>query len=92
MRKDRLDKEEQELLQSIESGQWRSVKNMGTQIKKYAAYAKNTLKKDQRISIRMSKQDFVGIQAKAMGEGIPYQTLITSLVHKYVNGKIVSKS
>ena len=91
MRKDRLDKEEQELLEAIESGQWRPVKNMDAQIKKYAAYAKNVLKKDQRISIRMSKQDFVGIQAKAMGEGIPYQTLITSLVHKYVNGKLVPK-
>ena len=82
MPKQRLDKQERELLESIENNdQWRPVKNMDAQIKKYAAYAKLALKKDQRISIRMSKQDLVGIQTKAMGEGIPYQTLITSLVH-----------
>ena len=65
---------------------------MSAEIKKYAAYAKKTLKKDQRISIRMSKQDFIGIQSKAVDEGILYQTLIASIVHKYVNGKLVSKA
>jgi len=53
-----------------------------------AKYAKNTLKKDQRISIRISKQDLIGIQSKAVDEGIPYQTLVTSLVHKYVTGHL----
>ncbi|HLD40748.1 MAG TPA: hypothetical protein VJA84_01060 [Candidatus Omnitrophota bacterium] len=57
-------------------------------IDKYAKYAKNTLKKDQRISIRISKQDLIGIQSKAVDEGIPYQTLVTSLVHKYVTGHL----
>ncbi|MFH1776051.1 MAG: antitoxin [Candidatus Omnitrophota bacterium] len=92
MRDDKLDQEELGLLESIERGKWRPVKNMKAEIKRYAAYAKNTLKKDQRISIRMSKQDFLGIQAKAIDEGIPYQTLITSLVHKYVNGKLAAKA
>ncbi len=87
-----LDKEEQEVLLSIERGEWKPVKNMTAAIKKYAEYAKNTLKKDQRISIRISKQDFIGIQNKAVEEGILYQTLITSIVHKYVNGKLVSKT
>ena len=53
-----------------------------------AKYAKNALKKDQRISIRISKQDLIGIQSKAVDEGIPYQTLVTSLVHKYVTGHL----
>ena len=53
-----------------------------------AKYAKNTLKKDQRIGIRISKQDLIGIQSKAVDEGIPYQTLVTSLVHKYVTGHL----
>ncbi len=88
MRKYKLDKEEKDLVRSIEKGEWRPVKNMKAEIKKYARYAKDTLKKDQRISIRMSKQDLLDIQAKAIEEGIPYQTLITSLVHKYVNGKL----
>lgn len=92
MRNYQLDKEEQELSSSIERGGWKPVKNMSAEIKKYAAYAKKTLKKDQRISIRMSKQDFIGIQSKAIDEGILYQTLIASIVHKYVNGKLVSKA
>jgi len=92
MRNYQLDKEEQELLSSIERGEWKPVKNMPDKIKKYIEYAKNTLKKDQRISIRMSKQDLIGIQSKAVDEGLPYQTLITSIVHKYVNGKLTSKA
>ena len=92
MRDYQLDKEEQELLSSIERGEWKPAKDMQAEIRKYIEYARNTLKKDQRISIRMSKQDLIGIQGKAVGEGIPYQTLITSLVHKYVNGKLVSKA
>ncbi|MCX5699314.1 MAG: antitoxin [Candidatus Omnitrophica bacterium] len=90
MRHYQIDREEQGLLSSIEKGEWKPVKNMADEIREYAKYAKNALKKDQRISIRMSKQDFVGIQSKAVDEGIPYQTLITSIVHKYVNGKLIS--
>jgi len=89
MRNYQFDKEEQEILSSMGRGEWKPVKNMASEIREYAKYAKKTLKKDQRISIRMSKQDFVGIQSKAVSEGIPYQTLITSIVHKYVNGKLV---
>jgi predicted DNA binding CopG/RHH family protein len=88
MRKYKLDKEEQEILDSIESGKWKTIKNMKAEVNKFAEYAKKTLKKDQRISIRISKQDLIGIQAKAVDEGIPYQTLITSIVHKYVNGRL----
>lgn len=92
MRNYQPDKEEQELLSSIENGEWKPVKNMKAEIEKYAQYAKNTLKKDQRISIRMSKQDLSGIQGKSIEEGIPYQTLITSLIHKYIRGKLVAKT
>ena len=92
MRNYQLDKEEQELSSSIERGEWKPVKNMAAEIKRYAEYARKALKKDQRISIRMSKQDFIGIQSKAVDEGILYQTLIASIVHKYVNGKLVSKA
>lgn len=88
----RLDKEEQALKASIEKGDWKPVKNMAAEIDKYAQYAKNTLKKAQRISIRMSKNDFIGIQSKAVEEGVPYQTLITSIVHKYVQGRLAAKA
>ncbi|MEA3489171.1 MAG: antitoxin [Candidatus Omnitrophota bacterium] len=87
----KLHKEEQELLDSIERGEWETVENMEAKIKKFARYAKNTLKKEKRISIRMSKQDFIGIQARAVEEGVPYQTLITSVVHKFVIGRLVSR-
>lgn len=83
-----LDKEEQKLLQSIERGEWTSVKNQASELKRYASYAKNTLKKDCRISVRLSHQDLVGIQGKAVEEGLPYQTLITSVIHKYVAGRL----
>lgn len=92
MQRPHLDKEEQELVDSIESGKWKSVKNMKTEIAKYADYAKKTLKKDQRISIRISRQDLLDIKTKAVDEGIPYQTLISSIVHKYVNGRLASKN
>ncbi len=91
MRNYKLNKEEQGLLDSIERGEWKPVKNMKAAIKQYAAYAKNSIKKDQRISIRMSKQDLIGIQTRAAREGIPYQTLMTSIVHKYLNGSLVHK-
>ena len=84
----KLDKEERELLDSIERGEWVSVKD-AAKLKQYARYAKNTVKKNKRISIRMSTQDYIGIQTKAIEEGIPYQTLITSIVHRYISGRLV---
>lgn len=92
MHRYKLDKEEKELVRSIENGNWRPVKNMKAKINKYAKYAKKALKKDQRISIRMSKKDLIDIQTIAVDEGIPYQTLITSIVHKYVNGKLIARA
>jgi len=86
-----LDKEERELLDSIEKGKWESVHDKEAKIKRYAQYAKNTVKKNKRISIRMSSQDYIGIQVKAMEEGMPYQTLITSIVHKYILGMLRSR-
>jgi len=90
-RESKLDRKEKELIDSIESGEWKSVKNVDDSIKKFAQYAKNTLKKDNRISIRISKQDFIGIQTRAVEEGMPYQTLITSVVHKFVTNRLVPK-
>jgi len=87
-KKHKITKEEKNLLQSIEKGEWKSVKNKTNLIKEYAEYAKNSLKKDKRISIRMSSLDYLGIQMRAMDEGIPYQTLITSIIHKYIKGSL----
>lgn len=85
----KLNKEEAQLIKSIERGEWVSVKNMNSEMRRYASYAKLALRKDQRISIRLSKQDLVGIQEKAVEEGIPYQTLISSVIHKYILGHLI---
>ena len=84
MKNQRLDKEEQEILNAIESGAWDRVKPGRSELEHYAQIAKNTLKKDQRMNIRLSKNDLNGIKAKAAEEGIPYQTLVASIIHKYV--------
>jgi predicted DNA binding CopG/RHH family protein len=52
----------------------------------------NTLKKDKRINLRLTQKDYHQIQIKAIEEGIPYQTLISSIVHKYLNGSLTPRS
>ncbi len=84
-----LEKEEKEILDSFEKGEWKKVSNLGKEIKKYSSYAKDTLRKDKRINIRISENDLELIQRKAIEEGIPYQTLISSLLHKYTQGRLV---
>ena len=86
-----LDKEEKEILESYENDEWVSVSNKGD-ISKYKAAAKNTFKKDKRVNIRISKMDLELIQEKALIEGLPYQTLMSSVLHKYVTGRFKDKS
>lgn len=87
----KLDKEEQELLNSIENKEWTRVKNFESESKKLQQAAVRTLRKDQRISIRLAKYDLDGLKMKAVDEGIPYQTIIASLIHKYITGRIGTK-
>ena len=86
-----LDKEEKDLLKSYEGGQWKSAKPGKARLRQYAQYARLTLRKDQRINIRLSQQDLHGIQAKAVQEGMPYQTLIASVLHKYISGRLAPR-
>ena len=83
------DQEEKELMESIERGEWQPVQNFADEKKKAVSAARNTLKKDKRINLRLTQKDYHQIQIKAIEEGIPYQTLISSLVHKYLNGSLV---
>ena len=87
----KLDKEEQELLKSIESGEWQSVDNLEDEIKKHREIAKNTLKKDKRINIRLSSNDLQMLKTTAVELGMPYQTLVSSVLHQYVTGRLVQK-
>ena len=87
----KLDKEEQELLESIESGEWQSVDNLEDEIKKHKDIAKSTLKKDKRINIRLSSNDLQMLKTTAVELGMPYQTLVSSVLHQYVTGRLVQK-
>ncbi len=89
--KSKLTKEENEILASFENDEWKEIPNMDTEIKKHVEYAKATHRKDKRINIRISKKDLESMQRKALEEGIPYQTFIASLIHKYTNGKLIEK-
>ena len=86
-----LDQEEKDLMESIEHEEWRSVKNIKQEKEKAIAAARNTLKKDKRINLRLTQKDYRQIQIKAIEEGIPYQTLISSIVHKYLNGSLAPR-
>ncbi|OGS27673.1 MAG: antitoxin [Elusimicrobia bacterium RIFOXYB2_FULL_48_7] len=79
-----MDKHEKELLKSYENGEWITVKDFEKKKKVYVEYARNTLKKDRRLNIRISNKDLEGIQRIAVREGIPYQTLVSSIIHKFV--------
>ena len=91
MKKIKLDKEEKNILDSFERGEWHSVKNLKKEIEKHQQYARATLSKDKRINIRISSKDLEEIQAIAVEDGIPYQTLISSIMHRYVIVRLVEK-
>jgi predicted DNA binding CopG/RHH family protein len=83
--------DELELLASYENEAWQSVKNVKEQKELYRAYAHATLRKDKRVNIRISEKDLLDLQKRAVREGIPYQTLMSSVLHKFVNGSLSEK-
>lgn len=86
-----IDNDEKDLMTSIENEDWQPVKNLDQEKKEAIKAARNTIKKDKRINLRLSQKDYHQIQLKALEEGIPYQTLISSIVHKYLNGLLLPK-
>ena len=84
----KLDLKEKELLDSVERGEWRSVRGLKGERRRYGRYAVATFRKDRRVNIRISTKDLEAIQKRALEEGLPYQTLISSLLHKYVAGRL----
>jgi predicted DNA binding CopG/RHH family protein len=88
---DPIDNEEKDLMESIEREEWKPVKNLKQKKKQSIAAARNTLKKDKQINLRLSQKDYQQIQLKAIEEGIPYQTFISSIIHKYLNGSLAPK-
>ena len=84
----KLDKQEQEILESLERGEWKSVNNLKAEIKKARAQAVATAKKDARMNLRLSRRDMIALKSRALEEGIPYQTLVAGIIHKYVEGRL----
>ena len=84
----KIDADEKELLESVERGEWKSAGGGKRERTRYSRYAKATFKKDRRLNIRLSSKDLEAIQKRALAEGLPYQTLIASLLHKYATGRL----
>ena len=81
----KLDTDEKALLESVDRGEWQSTKGGKRERTRYARSAKATFRKDRRLNIRISTKDLEVIQKRALDEGLPYQTLIASLLHKYTS-------
>jgi predicted DNA binding CopG/RHH family protein len=84
----KLSTEERELQRSVEAEEWRSVGEKAKELARYREAAKQTFRKDRRLNIRISTRDLEALQKRAMVEGIPYQTLVASVLHKYVSGRL----
>ncbi len=92
MNKIKLDKGERELLESYEKDEWTSVPDLETEKSRYRQSARQTMQKKKKINIRISEKDLNYIKLKALEEGIPYQTLIASILHKYASGRLTEKA
>ena len=87
----KLDQEEKGILNALEKSTLRSITPTKQEMDAIKAAATNTMKKDRRVTIRLYDHDLKGIQKKAMEKGMPYQTLISSMIHQYVEGELVEK-
>lgn len=87
----KLTKEEKDVLDSVERGEWKRIPNYEREAERYQQAARATLRKDKRVNIRMTERDLVHLQKAAVHEGLPYQTFISSILHKYINGRLVEK-
>jgi predicted DNA binding CopG/RHH family protein len=85
---DPLDKEEKELIESLERGEWREARTATEQKKRARSYADATIKKDKRMNVRISERDLKNLKIRALEEGLPYQTLVSMVLHKFVSGRL----
>lgn len=85
------DNEEKYILDVLENGDMALSAPSAEEMESIKSAAKNTFKKDKRVTIRLYEHDFIGIQKKALEMGVPYQTLISGLIHRYVEGNVKIK-
>jgi predicted DNA binding CopG/RHH family protein len=88
---EKLDQEEQESLESYDRDEWRSVQGREPVVERFRDYARATFKKDMRVNIRLSSKDLEALKKRALEEGIPYQTLMSSVLHKYASRRLVDR-
>jgi predicted DNA binding CopG/RHH family protein len=88
---DKLDQKEQELLESYDREERRSVQGLEPEVERFREYARATFKKDMRVNIRLSSKDLEALKKRALEEGIPYQTLMSSVLHKYASRRLVDR-
>ena len=86
-----LDRYEKQILSDFEAGKLKSVVTSDASLRRFREYARATLAQNKRVNIRMSKHDLSDLQARAVAEGIPYQSLISSVLHKFVTGRLTEK-
>lgn len=84
----KLTDEEKAILDSVERGEWKPVHGLSKEKRRYETAARATTRKDKRVNIRMTERDLLRFQKKAAEEGLPYQTLISSVLHKYISGRL----
>jgi predicted DNA binding CopG/RHH family protein len=87
----KTNKDEKEILDSVENGEWRKIPDVEKESARYQKYARSTFRKDKRINIRISEKDLIKLQRRAVKEGLPYQTFISSILHKFVSGQFIEK-
>ena len=87
--KAKVTKEDHDILKSFESGEWVPVKDFQDRKKELMKHARATLKMDKRLNIRISERDLIELQRKAVEEGLPYQTYLASIIHKFISGRLV---
>jgi predicted DNA binding CopG/RHH family protein len=87
-----MTQEEKGLLDSVEKGEWKRIPNFTREAVRYRDAARATLRKDKRVNIRMAERDLIRFQKTAVHEGLPYQTFISSILHKYINGRLIEKA
>ena len=88
----KLAKNEKDLLDSVEKGEWKRIPDFQRQSARYRESARASLRKDKRVNIRMAERVLVRFQKTAVQEGLPYQTLISSILHKFINGRLIEKT
>lgn len=88
----KLDDEEQEILTAYEDGKTTRVADTVNLLARHREYAEATFRKDARLNIRISSKDLRGLQRRALADGIPYQTLVASVLHKFVEGRLSERA